>query len=430
MRRKWLGDLALYLPALLVAFVIWLIAKQGDTETRMVATPVRLVGVPDNVEARLVPTNTVEVNLIFPKTFLKNVLEPGVLRIPLRPEGIQAKAGMGDFRPISYPILPGMVETGELPKSVRVLGVVPESVTVEARLHAVVALIKPKAEGAPDPGFELQEVRSSPAKMDLTGPPDALTQLRAPAGHYEVDTVPVSIAGATRAVSAVANLALPAGVRPVDPQIPARVEVTADIREKVVTRIFKDVPVAYLPLRTNLKVTIQPPTTNLTVKGPRSKVEALTAESFRFVPNAVPNEAVGATNLLSFRVEAVEEGLSYDLSIEADVRTVTLLFEEKYRPTPTPAPLGESLLLLPGEVSRGLFGELQSPLGTRSAESAPAAAPTSAGTPTPAPSPTPEATPVVTSAPTSAPTSAASAPRADDRETSPRTPSSGKAARP
>jgi len=345
MRRKWVADLALYLPALLIAFVIWLIAKQGDTDTRLVAAPVRLVNVPDNVQANPVPTNMVEVNLIFPKSFLKNILEPGKIQVRLPVEGIEAKAGVDSFRSSTYPLLPSMVQTGDLPPSVRVLGVTPENLTVEARLNAVEAEVRPRVTGEPGPGYELREVQASPAKVELTGSAEALAQLQTPAGLHVVVTEPVSIAGRNGSVSVGADLALPAGVRPVNPQTSARVEVTADIKEKRVTRTFKNVPITYVPLRTNLKVTIQPPKTTVTVKGPRSKVDALTSDTFRFAPNAVPTEAVGATNILSFRVELGEGKENDDLSIEADVRAVTLLFEEKTRPTPTSVVPAESLLL-------------------------------------------------------------------------------------
>ena len=77
----------------------------------------------------------------------------------------------------------------------------------------------------------MRGVQAAPANMELTGPPEELAQLRTPTGLYVVETEPVSIEGRKGIVNVDADLALPEGVHPVNPQAPGRVEVTADIQD-------------------------------------------------------------------------------------------------------------------------------------------------------------------------------------------------------
>lgn len=362
MRGRYFGNLLLYLAALAISFMIWLIAKQGDTETRTIPAPIRLTQVPENIETRIVPSNA-EATLIFPKTFMKNVMEPGVIRVVVSCEGLEARAGVGDFLPLSYPLVPGLVDTSDLPPSVRVVGVIPEKITVEARLHALEIEVVGRVRGQPQKGYELKSILASPPKLMITGSPRALEDLQATQGRLpRIETRPIDIEGAARVSTAVVGLLLPPGLKPVGGEKAALVEVTADIREEHITRTFTDVPIVYVPLRANLKVTLQPPASNIRVKGPRGTVEKLTRDSFRFVPNAVPAETAGATSILTFAVKTLEEGLAEDLAVESDVRTVTLLFEDKNPPTPTPTPVGTDLLLLPRPEVEPLLGRTELPL--------------------------------------------------------------------
>lgn len=405
MKGRYWANLLLYLAALAISFMIWLIAKQGDTETRLISCPIRLTRVPENVETRILPSNA-EVTLIFPKTFMKNVMEPGVVRVVVPCEGLESRAGVSEFLSVSYPLIAGLVDTSDLPPSVRVGGIVPEKMTVEARLHTLEIEVVGRVRGQPQQGYELKSIQASPPKLLITGPPRALQDLQAAQGRLpRVETRPIDIQGAIHVSTGVVGLLLPPGLKPVGGEKSALVEVTADIQEEYITRTFAEVPIVYVPLRANLKVTLQPPTSNIRVKGPRGTVEKLTRDSFRFVPNAVPAETAGSASIVTFIVKPLEEGLAEDLVLESEVRTVTLLFEDKNPPTPTPTPVSSDLLLLPRPEVEPLLGRTELPLRLlpiatlrpaptpEAADTATSQGVTPAATlPAPTPSPTPSPT--------------------------------------
>jgi hypothetical protein len=256
-----------------------------------------------------------------------------------------------------------LVDTSDLPPSIRVVGIIPEKFTVEARLHTLEIEVAGRVRGQPQAGYELKGILASPPRLLITGPPRLLQELQAAQGRLpRIETRPIDIEGAVRVSTGVVGLLLPPGFKPVGGDKAALVEVTADIREEHVTRSFTDVPIVYVPLRANLKVTLQPPTSTIRVRGPRGTVEKLSRESFRFVPNAVPAETAGSTSILTFTVKPLEEGLAEDLVVESDVRTVTLLFEDKNPPTPTPTPMATDLMLLPRPEVEPLLGRTELPL--------------------------------------------------------------------
>ncbi len=331
MGRRWLADLALYLPALLIAFVIWLIAKQGDTETRQIDVPVDLVDVPANVEARVMAP--VKVNLIFPKTFLKNVLEPSAIRIRYPADDLEENAGL-TFQETSYPVLPSQVSTGELPPSVRVLDV--GNVRINAQLHHKTVPVKPVQKGTPAPGYVVESMDVAPPGVIVTGPPDQLRSL----DGAPTRTVDVSGRNKSFAETGV-ELNLPENVKVVTEsgalesfRYSVDVEVTIDeVRE---TRLISNVPIVYKPLLQNLKATVSPPTTDLNVTGPRSLIQKLDRDSFDIKPASVGVEEPGATNKTSINAKPKDEALMEKLTIEPTERIVNVYFEEKVQPTPTP----------------------------------------------------------------------------------------------
>jgi hypothetical protein len=331
MGRRWLADLALYLPAVLIAFVIWLIAKQGDTETRQIDVPVDLVDAPANVEARVMAP--VKVNLIFPKTFLKNVLEPSVIRIRYPADDLEENAGL-TFQETSYPVLPSQVSTGDLPPSVRVLDV--GNVRISAQLHHKTVPVKPVPKGTPASGYVVESMDSVPPTVIVTGPPEQLRSLDG------APTRTVDISGRNQSFAETGvELNLPENVKVVNEsgtlesfRYSVDVEVTIDeVRE---TRVIQNVPIVYKPLLQNLRATVSPPATDLKVTGPRSLIQKLDRDSFDIKPASVGVEEPGATNKTSINAKTKDEALMEKLTIEPAERIVNVYFEEKVQPTPTP----------------------------------------------------------------------------------------------
>ncbi len=338
MKRKWLANLGLFLPAALISVVIWLIAKQGDTKTDIVSAPVDLLKVPANIEARAVPPR-IEVTLLFPKTFMEKIMEPGKVRVRIPCDDLpDLLAGGQESISAARVVTPVMVDMGDLPGNIRVQRVAPEQVTIDVRLHVLAADIRPQCKGTPKSGFELRSVRASPARVRLTGAPATLAQLRDDKGlPRAVETEPLDISNADSDQSMLVRLTLPEGVSRIDGDRSPLVEVTAEIREQIVTETIRAVEIRY-PYPTTLHVAIQPSTTDVKVTGPRSLVKGLTADSFRFEPDTALVEEPGRTQFLRFFPRFRDESLEDTLRAEAVERTVAVTFEENRPPAPTPTP--------------------------------------------------------------------------------------------
>jgi YbbR domain-containing protein len=89
--------------------------------------------------------------------------------------------------------------------------------------------VKPNLTGTPGAGFELATVSVQPIVLTVEGDADQL------AGLSSVDTVPISVSGATGNISTSVGLALPTGVLPIGGET---VRVTIGIRQVTATRTF------------------------------------------------------------------------------------------------------------------------------------------------------------------------------------------------
>lgn len=344
MNRKWVSDVALYLSALLCAFVVWLIAKQGDTETRRMLVPVVITEVPENVIVRGSPS--AEVYLIYPKSLAKRVSDPGAVQLRMRGRELGGVAGIGGFKTVEFSLTPGMVEfASDLPSSVRVLGVAPDKATVDAQLATIEAQVSVQTTGAPREGFEVTSVRSQPATVRLTGAPSVLAALQkaAPGGLVEVQTEPLSIAGAAGIVTSMVSLRLPPQVYAAEAggDRAGRVDATADVRERREERTLEGVAVDFVPSKANRKVSLQPATIDVRVRGPRSKVQALTRESFAIRAVGFPEEdSLGVVQSVAFKVQVRDESLREQIEVLTQTIEVRMTFEEIAADTPELLPPG------------------------------------------------------------------------------------------
>lgn len=91
-----------------------------------------------------------------------------------------------------------------LPDEVEVVGIEPSAITLELdRLVTTNVALEPVVEGVPAPGFEIGEIRISPAQVNVQGPERRVLELE------QVETTPVSVEGATGPVEATVLPKLP-----------------------------------------------------------------------------------------------------------------------------------------------------------------------------------------------------------------------------
>jgi YbbR domain-containing protein len=133
--------------------------------------------------------------------------------------------------------------------------------------------VRPALEGRPAPGYEVLNVVSEPATVEVVGPESSLR------GLDEAMTEPVSIANEKRPLREVVNVGV------ADPTVrlrsPQTASVTVQIGPGTTTRTLSGVPVMIVNADERFKVTLLTPTVSLTVTGTRDATEELTANNVR-----------------------------------------------------------------------------------------------------------------------------------------------------
>ncbi len=131
--------------------------------------------------------------------------------------------------------------------------------------------VNPVVTGTPAVGFEIGPITVDPPLVLVEGDNDELTAL------VRADTAPISISGATQAVSSEVPLDLPAGVLALGGD--ATVRVTIEIRQITATRLF-DAGMALVGSRPDLEYRLSVSHALATVGGPLADLERLDAAAF------------------------------------------------------------------------------------------------------------------------------------------------------
>ncbi len=290
LREFFLEDWTLKLLAMLITLGIWF----GVTSERAPAT-VKLRGVPlefslpDNVEISNDPIKDVDVTL---EGSQGRLAEINARNLVARAEVKHLKPGDRVARLTRQNVVM------ELPPGVRIVGVMPGSVTL--RLEPVVVReveVEARFEGAPPTGFVRGAVQVNPGKVRVRGPESHVAAVER--AHTET----ISLEGQRESLT-FPQLAIDIPDRKVVP-LDANVSVRVEISEETIERRFADVPV-----RSSAGGQPQPPTVSVTLRGPRSLVEALRAEDVRVVAElredgttaprlSLPQEAQARVELVS-----------------------------------------------------------------------------------------------------------------------------------
>jgi YbbR domain-containing protein len=156
-----------------------------------------------------------------------------------------------------------------LPRGVSLSKLLTPSVTIqlEARVRKKVDVFA-VLEGTVAPGFAVVAVNLKPNPIVLTGASSML------AGIQTVRTYPINLEGASEPFKKEVPLNLPEAVTVAPP--PRIVIAEIDIRERVVTRVLEDLPVAALGAATDYR--IDPQGITLTVSGPQAIVDTIESD--------------------------------------------------------------------------------------------------------------------------------------------------------
>ncbi len=259
LREIFVEDLGLKLLALAITLVVW----YAVTGQRM-PTTIHLRGVhlnfhlPSDMEISNDPRTEVEVTL----TGNKSVLE----RIGAR--DLVAYVDVSDLKPgeRTVQLTPERVTLG-LPDGVRVEGIEPNTMPlrIEQRIEVEIE-VEARHEGSPPEGYELREIKITPARVRVRGPASRVNALQ----KLSTDTISLSEHRENFTVQQVAINA-DALDKKID-LIDTVVQVAFEIGERRVEKSFAGVSV-----RESTGAQARPETANVTLYGARSVLEQLRA---------------------------------------------------------------------------------------------------------------------------------------------------------
>jgi hypothetical protein len=246
------------LLCLLMAFVLYIYVNTSEDIDREVVLSIAIANRQPNLIVTSQSVSEARVLVNGPRAKMDQ-LKPDDLSMTLSLRDGQ-KPGELTFR-----LYPDLVQ---VPPGIRVRVIEPASVVL--RLEPIVARtleIRPVLEGAPREGYEVAEVRVSPATIEAAGPPSVLDELSV------LETEVVDIEGTTGSFKQRVAFRPPNMV-----SAPARRSaiVAVTIRERSLQRTFEHVPIREAGGRT--QVLIEPPQVSVQLDGPYSIVQSMARE--------------------------------------------------------------------------------------------------------------------------------------------------------
>jgi YbbR domain-containing protein len=212
------GDTALKLASLALAVGLWFVIAGKQTAERGVAVPVELRNVPRDLELTGDAVNTVDVR-VRSSPGLINSLDMGAIRATIDLAGAQEGERIVQLSPDEI----------QAPQGFRVVKIAPSLLTLNLqRTMRKTVPVRPRVIGRPAPGYEVAEITSDPAEVQIAGPRSRVQEVES------AFTEPVSVAAAETTVTELVNVGLE------DPLLRLedghRVRVSAVVRETRETR--------------------------------------------------------------------------------------------------------------------------------------------------------------------------------------------------
>jgi len=249
------GDTALKLVSLALAVGLWFVIAGKQTAERGLEVPVELRNVPRDLELTGDAVNNVDVR-VRASPGLINSLGAGSIRATIDLAGAQEGERIVQLSPDQI----------QAPQGFRVVKITPSllNLNLERTMKKTVP-VRPRVIGRPAPGFEVAEIVSDPAEVQIAGPRSRIQEVES------AFTEPVSVAGAETTVAELVNVGLE------DPLLRleggSRVRVSAVVREARQTRVFDGLRVEPRgrPAR------LSPSRVSVSVAGPASQVRGLAA---------------------------------------------------------------------------------------------------------------------------------------------------------
>ena len=157
-----------------------------------------------------------------------------------------------------------------MPYGLEVVQIAPATLPISFENSAIrVVQVRPSIEGRPAPGYEIGQITSDPATVEVIGPESALR------GLDEAMTEPVSVANASRPVREIVTVGV------ADPTVrlrsPQTAAVTVQIAPGQETKTVTAVPIEVRSLDNGLRARTIPASVAVTVRGTADGLRELTA---------------------------------------------------------------------------------------------------------------------------------------------------------
>jgi hypothetical protein len=323
-----------------IGFVVWLLAKSGDTVEGRLIVPVRVDPGDPRIEASVSPTY-MPVYLRYPRDMEPYISSENFSLVVDAPELRAPGKLKAEWTEVSKSLSPrDFVANVPQPRRIIVtkIGQKDSTVGIRMRWKTVQAQIRPQIVGADriPAGYQLiQPVRVNPREVYLVGDQAALDSLpRDPeTSRVVVSTEPISVADRTQNALEAAGLILPPGVEMIE-RPSNLVEVALEIQQVHTVRDIKGVPVDFSPVNPeNISVSYTPRTITVKVSGPQALLRDLTPQSFAITFVRPPEELPGTTREVALQVrfaDSVSPEARQRLSIRGiDPPVITVRFSEK-----------------------------------------------------------------------------------------------------
>jgi len=295
--RGQMGDLKLFILALLVAMSIWLIAKRTETDSDNIDVPVVLTGVPDYIELRPVP-DSVNVSLQFPRA-LRGDLIPDNFEVRIEAEllGAAKFARMGEWGSLPHSLQSLELQTtnDDLPRDAfTVTRYVPGTIEIQGRYRGTTVSIEPNIVGetAEDFQFVPEKMLLIPREVFIAGPAELLSMLPMSnvTGAPYISTSEIEVTGAQTTFVRSVDLRLPRGLRVI--QARPEVEVTVAIEPVLVQRTLEGVTVT-LRLISSVEARVTPSTVSIDLEATKAQWARIDESAFIFLPGGEIEESAG-----------------------------------------------------------------------------------------------------------------------------------------
>jgi hypothetical protein len=255
-REVFWHNAGLKLLSLLAAFGIWFAVNVGEKDTEVgYQVPLELHDLPPNLMIISPRPEFVDLRVSGPRTLL-NRIDRSRLSIPLNLNGV--RPGPAFFR-----VVP---ETLELPRGLQIVRLTPAEITLEfARVARRQVPVHLATTGKPPNGLRVTNTKVAPEVVLVIGPAEQVERLKT------VETMPLDLGAAAPGL-------LEEEVPLENPGEYVSYSATAVnaqvwLEEPEQTRSIGSVPVV---IRNSAhRITLRPPQVRITVRGPRSAVEAL-----------------------------------------------------------------------------------------------------------------------------------------------------------